>query len=67
MISWPQNVLIAESWSPSLRGYFLGLVFQCVCVYVCLRVCVSAERRETRFWGGSGSFKAGVPVILMDV
>lgn len=32
MISWPQNVLIAESWSPSLRGYFLGLVFQYVCV-----------------------------------
>lgn len=33
MISWPQNVLIAESWSPSLRGYYLGLVFS-VCGWV---------------------------------
>lgn len=68
MISWPQNVLIAESWSPSLRGYFLGLVFQTVCACVCLHMCVCLKkRRETRFSGGSESFKAGVPVILMDV
>lgn len=67
MISWPQNVLIAESWSPSLRGYFLGLVIQRVCVCFGAFVCLQKKRRETGFWGGSQSFKAGVPVILMDV
>lgn len=49
-----------------LVSFAAGLLFRpgisvCVCVSVC------AKRRETRFWGGSGSFKAGVPVILMDV
>lgn len=66
MISWPQNVLIAESWSPSLQGYFFSPGNSvCVCAFLHLRV--SPKRRETRFWGGSQSFKAGVPVILMDV
>ena len=57
MISWPQNVLIAESWSPSLRGYFLGLVFQYVCFHMCVCVCVCVCK------GGKLGFGVGQGVI----
>lgn len=57
MISWPQNVLIAESWSPSLRGYFLGLVIQRVCVSVSARLCVCRKK------GGKLGFGVGHRVL----
>lgn len=57
MISWPQNVLIAESWSPSLRGYFLGLVIQRVCVSVLARLCVCRKK------GGKLGFGVGHRVL----
>lgn len=67
MISWPQNVLIAESWSPSLRGYYLGLVFS-VCVCVLAYVCVCLQKGgKLGFQVGQGVLRLGVPVILMDV
>lgn len=58
MISWPQNVLIAESWSPSLRGYFLGLVFQRVCMCVCFHVCLQ-KGGKLGFGVGRGVLRPG--------
>lgn len=65
VISWPQNALIAKSCSLSLQGYVLfrlGIPSVCGHLHVCL-----LKRRELAILGGSGIFKAGVLVILMDV